>query len=126
MAQSATQSSQPAASPLLAEFEKALIDVDAPGAEKLFKAGIKSTSPLEFMDDVMVPAIENIGSRWDEGKIALSQMFMATRISEKLVNDLPPPAPVREGQPKLAIFFILGLSRIGQDRRSIHATGEWL
>jgi methanogenic corrinoid protein MtbC1 len=114
VAQSAAQSSQPAVSPLVAEFEKALIDVDKAAAEKLFTEGIESTSPLEFMDHVMVPAIEGIGSRWDEGKIALSQMFMATRISEQLVNTLPPPAPIREDQPKLALALYWDYHALGK------------
>jgi len=114
VAQSAAQSSPTAVPPDVAEFEKALLDVDKPAAEKLFKQGLEKHSPLEFMDHVMVPAIEEIGSHWDEGKIALAQMFMAARISEQLVDTLPPPAPMREDQPKLALALYWDYHRLGK------------
>ena len=114
MAQSAAQSSPTAVSPDVAAFQKALLDVDKPAAKKLFEEGLEKHSPLGFMDHVMVPAIEEIGSHWDEGEIVLSQMFMATRISEQLVNTLPPPAPIREGQPKLAICLYWDYHALGK------------
>ena len=114
MAQSAAQSSQPAVQPGVAEFEKALLDVDKPAAKKLFEEGLEKQSPLDFMDHVMVPAIEDIGSRWDEGKIALAQMFMAARISEQLIDTLPPPAPTRKDQPKLALALYWDYHRLGK------------
>jgi len=107
------ETAQPGASPDVAKFQKALLDVDKPTAEKLFNEGIEKTSPLEFMDHVMVPAIEEIGSHWDEGKIALAQMFMAARISEQLVDTLPPPAPMREDQPKLGLALYWDYHRLG-------------
>lgn len=114
MAQSAAKKEQQGASERVAEFESALIAVDKPTAEKLFHEGIEQTSPLEFMDHVMVPAIENIGGRWDEGSIALAQMFMAARIGEQLVNSLPPPAPIREDQPKLALALYWDYHALGK------------
>jgi len=113
VAQTAAQSSQSGMSPDVAAFQKALLDVDKPAAKKLFEEGLEKHSPLGFMDHVMVPAIEEIGSHWDEGKIALAQMFMAARISEQLVDTLPPPAPIREDQPKLGLALYWDYHRLG-------------
>ncbi len=112
--QSAAQRSLPAAPPRVEEFTKILLDVDKPAAMSFFEKSLTTGSPLELMEEVLVPSIELIGSRWDLGTIALSQMFMAARISEQLIDTLPPPAPTRKNQPKLGLALYWDYHSLGK------------
>lgn len=38
----------------------------------------------------MVPALDRIGTGWENGTIALSQVYMSGRICEEVVDDLLP------------------------------------
>jgi len=65
---------------------------------------MENSSPLQFVEQVVVPALEQIGDGWESGDVALSQIYMSGRICEKLVDTiLPPKDPQRKYQPKMAI-----------------------
>ena len=38
------------------------------------------------IDDLVVPALEKIGLSWEQGRVSLSQVYMAGRICEKAVE----------------------------------------
>ncbi|HOO85164.1 MAG TPA: cobalamin-dependent protein, partial [Prolixibacteraceae bacterium] len=45
-----------------------------------------------------------IGEDWENGKLALSQVYMSGVICEELIDKvMPPQSPVRKSQPKMAI-----------------------
>jgi methanogenic corrinoid protein MtbC1 len=55
----------------------------------------------------VVPALQHIGQAWDEGSVALSQVYMAGRFCEALVERvLPPSDPDRKHQPRSAIVAL--------------------
>ena len=40
------------------------------------------------MEKLVVPALERIGAGWEQGRVALSQVYMSGRICEELVDTL--------------------------------------
>lgn len=89
---------------LIADFEQALLMLDRLGAEKISSEAGRTLSPSEFVEEVVVPAMERVGAGWENGTVALSQVYMSGRICEDVVDAiLPPGAPERITQPKMAI-----------------------
>ena len=63
--------------------------------------------PVEFAEKVVLTALERIGAGWQDGSLALSQVYMAGRICEELIYDILPPAdPSRKNQPKMAVCVL--------------------
>ncbi len=82
----------------------ALLAVDRVRAGKIVKDSCIPGSPVSCVETLIVPALEEIGRRWEDGTVALSQVYMSGRICEEIVDAmLPPGDPQRIGQPKLAI-----------------------
>lgn len=82
----------------------ALLAVDRVRAGKIVKDSCIPGSPVACVETLIVPALEEIGRRWEDGTVALSQVYMSGRICEEIVDAmLPPGDPQRIGQPKLAI-----------------------
>ena len=70
---------------------------------------------MEQVKHVVVPALERIGSGWETGRIALTQVYMAGRICEELVEKiLPREAPDRKSQPKMAITVLKDYHLLGK------------
>lgn len=91
---------------------QALLAQDRLALEELFGA---PGPPLALIEGLVVPALEAIGGLWAEGEAALSQVYMAGRLCEQLVDQvLPAGDPGRTGLPPLAIavledYHLLGL-----------------
>jgi methanogenic corrinoid protein MtbC1 len=68
-----------------------------------------------------VPALERIGRDWEQGRIALSQVYMSGRICEQLVDNLlsESSAP-RQSQPKMALATLGDYHLLG--KRMVYAT----
>lgn len=86
------------------EFEKALLALDRLAARSLILEAAKSFEPIAIAEQLITPALESIGTGWEDGRVALSQVYMSGRICEELVDIILPPAdPRRKGQPTMAI-----------------------
>ncbi|MGC8493059.1 MAG: cobalamin B12-binding domain-containing protein [Syntrophobacteraceae bacterium] len=72
------------------QIEQALLAVDAAVVRLLVERAGAAMTPIEFVDAVIVPALERIGLRWERGEAALSQVYMSGRIIESLLNGLFP------------------------------------
>jgi methanogenic corrinoid protein MtbC1 len=98
------------------EFEQALLNLDQEGASKILRGPDEVLLPNARMEAIIVPALEHIGSEWEEGRLALSQVYMSGRQCEQIMNDLRSGAD-REDRPesrKIAIavledYHLLGL-----------------
>jgi PAS domain S-box-containing protein len=65
--------------------------------------------------DLVVPALEQMGSAWQDGSVALSQVYMAGRFCEELVERvLPPSDPDRKHQPRSAIVLLNDYHMLGK------------
>jgi len=88
-------------------LERALTSMDV-DKERLSLTGEDGRPiPFDDMEAVIVSALERIGLGWEEGRIALSQVYMSGRHCEELLSELLPVAE-RDGEdsPRLAIAVL--------------------
>lgn len=92
---------------LLNDFEQALLAVDAVAAREIFDRWGARNLKSEFLDQIIVPALDKIGEGWAEGSVSLAQVYMSGRICEQLVDAIIPrdALPVRP-HPKIAIVVL--------------------
>jgi len=88
-------------------FSAALQDLDRVRADTLFLGALAQGTPIQAVEQLVVPALQHIGHAWDDGSVALSQVYMAGRFCEALVERvLPPSDPDRKHQPRSAIVAL--------------------
>lgn len=94
-------------SPLLADMQNALLAVDRVRAGRIIRESCLPGSPFECLETLIVPALEEVGRRWEHGDVALSQVYMSGRICEEIVDTmLPQGDPRRVDQPPMAIAVL--------------------
>jgi len=99
----------------ISPFRDALKALDRAEAEDLFERALRQYTPLEAVEKVVVPALEQIGAEWHEGTVALSQVYMSGRFCEALVDRvLPPSDPDRKHQPRSAIVVLSDYHDLGK------------
>jgi len=102
------------------EFENALLTMDRLSAAKLL-AESNDAVPLQHIESLVIPTLERIGLGWEQGRYALSQVYMSGRICQELVDELLPPSdPNRKYQPKMAIGVLDDHHLLG--KRIVYAT----
>ena len=90
-----------------ARFVEALLSVDRQKARRVFELQQAHASPMEVVDDLVMPALEGIGDGWARGETSLSQIYMASRICEGLVEErLPAVGGRRDEPPRLAVAVL--------------------
>jgi methanogenic corrinoid protein MtbC1 len=107
-------------------FEQALLAVDPLEAERLLTAASHAVLPMQLIDEVIAPALERVGEKWERGVAALSQVYMSGRICERLVDKLlPPDSPARTLRPKLAIVVLEDFHFLGKNlvKSALRASG---
>ena len=96
-------------------FREALETLDRIGAESIVNQARSEMTPIQVVDQVVVPALEQIGLAWEKGDVALSQVYMSGRICEELVEQvLPPSDPDRKHQPRSAIVVLCDYHMLGK------------
>ncbi|MBF0147631.1 MAG: cobalamin-dependent protein [Magnetococcales bacterium] len=73
---------------ILPKFREALETYDVPLAESLFQHALRLGPPMEIIEALIVPSLQRIGCAWEEGSIALSQIYLSGRLCERLVENL--------------------------------------
>ena len=88
-------------------FREALESLDRIGADAVFSQALARMTPLQAVESLVVPALEQIGAAWQAGTVALSQVYMSGLYCEQLVERvLPPGDPDRKRQPRAAIAVL--------------------
>jgi trimethylamine corrinoid protein len=101
--------------PLTNQLRDALESLDRPRIEALFQRAISAQPPMQVVENLIVPVLEQLGEAWDTGRIALSQIYMSSRICEDLVaRVLPPTAPQRKSLPPHAIVVLNDYHMLGK------------
>ena len=72
------------------EFENSLLQYDKSRAFELLDMFVLKNSADEFIDKVIVDALITIGEKWEMGTVALSQVYMSSRICEEMIEKLLP------------------------------------
>jgi trimethylamine corrinoid protein len=97
------------------ELYSALAALDRPRIEALFGDAARCDGSMRAIEELMVPALTRLGQEWDSGSIALSQIYMSSRICEDIVGRLLPAAsPERKSQPRLAIAVLSDYHTLGK------------
>ena len=100
---------------LIQPFRSALEELDRIGAGNFFLQAQQALTPIETVEQVVVPALEQIGDAWADGSVALSQVYMSGRICEELVEQaMPPSDPDRKHQPRSAIVVLNDYHMLGK------------
>lgn len=70
---------------------------------------------MQAIEELMVPALIQLGEEWDSGQIALSQIYMSSRICEDIVERaLPPMSAERKSHPRMAIAVLGDYHTLGK------------
>lgn len=94
--------------PLLAleALERAFIAVDRARVTRLVRDALDAATPEQVIDQLLVPALDRVGSAWEEGSVSLSQVYMAGRLAEDLVTRLLPRPARPAGAPRVALAVL--------------------
>jgi methanogenic corrinoid protein MtbC1 len=96
-------------------FREALEALDRVRAEAVFGEAADARGPLEAVESVVVPALEEIGQAWEAGDLALSQVYMSGRVCEDIVErSLPATDPEKLLQPRVAIVVLSDWHLLGK------------
>jgi methanogenic corrinoid protein MtbC1 len=100
---------------LVRDFEQALLNLDRLKVQKMVMELDDSWVPIQRVERLIAPALERIGSGWEQGKVSLSQVYMSGRVCEELVDTwLPSIAAGRKNQPRMAIAVLNDYHMLGK------------
>jgi methanogenic corrinoid protein MtbC1 len=97
------------------ELYAALAALDRPRIEALFGKAVRRAGAMQAIEELLVPALIQLGQEWDSGQIALSQIYMSSRICEDIVERaLPATAVERKLHPRVAITVLNDYHTLGK------------
>lgn len=100
---------------IITKFSETLLAIDRLGAKEIVEDLSRDYAPIKLIEEIIVPSLELIGKGWQDGTYALSQVYMAGRICEEIVDGLLPPGdPNRKDQPKMAICVLNDHHQLGK------------
>lgn len=99
----------------LVEFKNALRSLERPRVRTILQEATESMEPLQCIETIVLPVLQEIGDEWEKGNIALSEFYLCGRISEEAVTEiLPAASPRRTTQPRIAIAVLLDHHSLGK------------
>lgn len=77
------------------EFEQALLNLDRLTAARLLsgtddRSATEPMSITQLREALIVPALTDIGSAWERGDVALSQVYMSGRLCQEIIEAASP------------------------------------
>jgi methanogenic corrinoid protein MtbC1 len=97
------------------QFRAALESLDRIAVDALFGQTLAECSPIQAVERLVVPALEEIGQAWQDGRLPLSVVYMSGRFCEELVDHaLPASDPDRKCQPHSAIVVLHDYHMLGK------------
>ncbi len=104
----------------VAEFQEALLSVDRVTAKGIIQEYFNGNNAFELIKEIISPALERIGDMWTNGEIALSQEYMAGKISEDIVENILPESDVKRMKVP-----VIGITTLGDEhmlgKRIVHS-----
>lgn len=101
--------------PSTREFCDALASLDRLRIEALFAQAAGYRTPMAAVEALMVPALVELGEQWNAGRIALSQIYMSSRICEDIVERaLPAGKAGHQDHTRLAIAVLCDYHTLGK------------
>ncbi|HJO94570.1 MAG TPA: cobalamin-dependent protein [Victivallales bacterium] len=100
---------------LITKFKETLLEVDKIGSYAVYDSIRDTYSPTKFIDDIVVPALKEIGDNWTLGSVALSQVFMSGVICEELIKNILPDENIKcKNHPIMAICVMNDYHLLGK------------
>ncbi len=101
-------------------FEAALLTVDRLEVMRLAGKFRDVSGHGDLVERIVAPALERIGFAWEKGDVALSQVYMASRICEEELDTLIPGNDrTVHDEPRMAIAVLEDHHRLG--KRIVHS-----
>lgn len=72
------------------DFLNSLLGAEYYGAKKILRSALKELSAEDVLLKVVTPALNLLGEKWAEKEIALTQLYVASRITEDAISKLLP------------------------------------
>ena len=102
-------------SQVIERFSGALLSMNRLEARNLIYGEHDGVDPFAVIESLVIPALEIIGDGWSRGTVALSQVYISSRIVEELIDELlPSEDPARIGQPNIAIAVLEDYHLLGK------------
>ena len=70
------------------DFKTVPLALDRPRAEAVLGAAAADHPAVPLVEGVVAPTLDRIGAGWDDGEVALSDIHMASRLREEVVERL--------------------------------------
>jgi methanogenic corrinoid protein MtbC1 len=97
------------------KFQNALLAIERANASRILSEALAWISISEAIEDLIVGALEKIGTGWERGDCSLSQVYMSGKICEEMVDTLLPPDGARRRQgPRTAIGLLSDYHALGK------------
>jgi trimethylamine corrinoid protein len=101
-------------------FEIALRALDREKAKAAIQDCCASQDTIQCVEEVLVPVMERIGRDWEQGTLALAQVYMSGRISEEIIEQMMAlPDVVKKKHPPMAIVTFQDHHSLG--KRLVHS-----
>lgn len=102
-------------SQVIEQFISVLVAMNRLEARNMLINEHKGEDPFTVIETLVVPAMELIGERWNNGTLSLSQVYMSSRIVEELIDEiLPAEDPGRKSNPRMAIAVLEDYHLLGK------------
>ncbi len=103
---------------------QALIDLDVMAIKTILGPALQvrgSEQAFQAIDTILVPALERMGTLWEKGDVALSQLYLCGKFCEELFAEWPDSAEqrlTRQG-PRMGIAVLEDYHLLG--KRMVHS-----
>jgi methanogenic corrinoid protein MtbC1 len=68
------------------EFENALITANRLQVREIVSQYSREHTPFELVEELLSPAMELVGQGWEDGRLALSQVYMSGQICAEIAK----------------------------------------
>ena len=65
-----------------------LLAIDQIGASEILKDECGERLPFQCFEEIVVPALQIVGEKWERGEVSLSQVYLSGKISETMVDSI--------------------------------------
>ncbi|MEA3373451.1 MAG: cobalamin-dependent protein [Campylobacterota bacterium] len=100
---------------IINDFENALLSLNRIKVKDILVENTTSGDFIDTLEQIVVPTMESMGLKWENGEIALSQIYMGGRICEEIVDEmLPKTKSKRVDDPNLGLVVFNDYHTLGK------------
>ena len=96
-------------------FENALINYNKLEVNKILLHFLAEKNGIDFIDEYIVKSLTSIGDKWERGEVALSQVYMSSRLCEEIAISIlaEKNSPIKNAKP-IAIVTLEDYHTLGK------------